>query len=379
MENTNWSYPTEIRFGIGRSDEIVEACSLHGIKNPLFVTDRGLLSLKTTVEVLNKIKLKLPVTVFSDVDSNPTEVNLEAGIKVFIDGDHDGVIAFGGGSAIDLGKLIAFMAVQSIAVWEFEDISDWWKKANSSGIKPIIAIPTTAGTGSEVGRAAVLTNSLLKKKKIIFHPKILPSLVICDPSLTVTMPKFLTAGTGLDAFAHCLEAYCSPFYHPMSNGIALEGIKLIKDNLSRAYNVSTDIVARSNMMAAALMGAVAFQKGLGAIHALSHPIGALYNTHHGMTNAVLMPFVLEFNKCQIRTKIENLANYLRIEDGFDGFMLYINRLAKELEIPVTLSGLGIDQLDYNSIIEGALSDPSRFGNPRKLNSENLRHLLGIAQ
>ena len=296
----NWSYPTSIRFGAGRIVEIVDACKTIGITKPLLVTDRGLAKLDITVRTLDLLsKAGLGRSIFSEVDPNPTEINATAGIKMFIEGKHDGVIAFGGGSGIDLGKLVAFMIGQKRPIWDFEDIDNWWTRAETNKIMPIIAIPTTAGTGSEVGRASVITNSQTKKKKIIFHPKFLPKIVICDPELTVGMPSSITAGTGMDAFAHCLEAYCSPHYHPMSQGIALEGMKLVKENLPIVFKDRNNMTGRANMMSAAIMGATAFQKGLGAIHSVSHPIGAVHNTHHGTTNAVVMREVLLMNRSAI--------------------------------------------------------------------------------
>ncbi|MEO1379043.1 MAG: iron-containing alcohol dehydrogenase, partial [Pseudomonadota bacterium] len=292
----NWSYPNPIRFGAGRIAEIGEACKSVGIKRPLLVTDRGLAQNEITEKTLRLMdEAGLGRVVFAEVDPDPTDKNAEEGVKVYKDGSHDGVIAFGGGSGLDLGKTIAFMSGQTRPVWDFEDIGDWWTRADPDGIAPVIAVPTTAGTGSEVGRASVITNPETQEKKIIFHPKMLPVVVIADPELTVGMPKFITAGTGLDAFAHCVEAYSSPHYHPMSQGIALEGMRLVKDYLPRAYADPNDLEARAQMMSAAAMGATAFQKGLGAIHALSHPIGAVHHTHHGTTNAVVMQPVLRFN------------------------------------------------------------------------------------
>ena len=309
--SVNWSYPTNIKFGPGRIQELGEVCLALNIKNPLLVTDKGLAGLEITENAVNILKSSgFQGRVFSDVDPNPNEINLEAGIIDYQKGNHDGVIAFGGGSGIDLGKMIAFMAGQTRPIWDFEDIGDWWTRADSNVIAPIVAVPTTAGTGSEVGRASVITNSETHEKKIIFHPKVLPSAVICDPELTVGMPSFITAGTGLDAFAHCVEAFSSPHYHPMSQGIAVEGMKLVIQNLPIAYNDPGNIEARSHMMSAAMMGATAFQKGLGAIHALSHPIGAIYNTHHGTTNAVCMPAVLDMNADKISDRFNQVSSYL---------------------------------------------------------------------
>ena len=374
--NANWSYPTAIRFGAGRISEIADACFVAGIKKPLLVTDRGLAGMEITQKTLNLLDdAGLGRAIFADVDPNPNEKNAAAGVAAYKAGNHDGVVAFGGGSGLDLGKVVAFLAGQSRPIWDFEDIDDWWTRANSDVIAPIVAIPTTAGTGSEVGRASVITNSITQQKKIIFHPKFLPTVVICDPELTVGMPKFITAGTGLDAFAHCVEAYCSPHYHPMSQGMALEGMRLVKEYLPRAYSDGTDLEARSHMMSAAAMGATAFQKGLGAIHALSHPIGAIYHTHHGTTNAVCMPAVLQFNKPAIKDTLAEAANYLGISGGFVGFCKFVDELNDSLAIPKSLAGLGIENPDIDRIVSGALIDPSTGGNPIKMTEENTRKLI----
>ncbi|MDP5366592.1 MAG: iron-containing alcohol dehydrogenase [Paracoccaceae bacterium] len=372
----NWSYPTAIRFGAGRIAELAEACAAAGIKKPLLVTDKGLASLPITAAALDLMDAAgLGRAMFADVDPNPTEINLAAGVAAYKAGGHDGVIAFGGGSGLDLGKAVAFMAGQTRPVWDYEDIGDWWTRADAAAIAPIVAVPTTAGTGSEVGRASVLTNSVTHEKKIIFHPKILPSVVISDPELTVGMPKAITAGTGMDAFAHCLEAYCSPHFHPMSAGIALEGMRLVKDYLPRAYADGTDIEARGQMMAAAAMGAVAFQKGLGAIHALSHPIGAVHHTHHGTTNAVVMQPVLRFNRAAIEARIEQAAAYLGIDGGFDGFYAFVGELNATLGIPANLTALGVTNPDLEALTASALQDPSTGGNPVEMTAENTRKLL----
>ena len=374
--SANWSYPTAYKLGAGRIKELADACKSLGMKKPLLVTDRGLAPMEITRHALDILdEAGLGRAIFAEVDPNPTEKNLEAGIKAFRDGGHDGVVAFGGGSGLDLGKCVAFMVGQTRPVWDFEDIGDWWTRADVEGIAPIVAVPTTAGTGSEVGRASVITNSETHVKKIIFHPKFLPGVVIADPQLTVGMPKAITAGTGMDAFAHCLEAYCSPFYHPMSAGIALEGMRLVKEYLPRAYRDGTDIEARTNMMAAAAMGAVAFQKGLGAIHSLSHPIGAVYHTHHGMTNAVVMPPVLRFNREAIEERIERAAAYLGISGGFDGFYDYVLQLRAELNVPENLTAMGIPQDRLDELAAAALDDPSTGGNPVKMTLESMRALL----
>lgn len=372
----NWSYPTSIRFGAGRISEIADACVAAGIKKPLLITDRGLANMDITTKTLDLLEAAgLGRAIFADVDPNPNEKNAAAGVKAYNEGEHDGVVAFGGGSGLDLGKLVAFMAGQTRPLWDFEDIGDWWTRADAAAIAPIVAVPTTAGTGSEVGRASVITNSETAQKKIIFHPKFLPSVVICDPELTVGMPNFITAGTGLDAFAHCVEAFCSPHYHPMSQGMALEGMRLVKEYLPRAYADGTDIEARAHMMSAAIMGATGFQKGLGAIHALSHPIGAIYHTHHGTTNAVCMPAVLQFNKPAITGVIDDATKYLGIAGGFDGFCAYVDELNASLGIPQKLSGLGIENPDIERIVAGALIDPSTGGNPIEMTQENTTKLL----
>jgi len=374
--SVNWSYPTAIRFGAGRIKELADACIAAGIKRPLLVTDKGLANLPITLNALDILEQAgLGRSMFSDVDPNPNEINLAAGIEAFKAGGHDGVVAFGGGSGLDLGKLVAMMAGQTRPVWDFEDVGDWWTRADADAIFPNVAVPTTAGTGSEVGRAGVITNSKSHVKKIIFHPKVLPSVVICDPELTVGMPKIITVGTGMDALAHCLEAYSSPFYHPMSQGIALEGMRLVKENLPIVVADPQDIEARGHMMSAAAMGATAFQKGLGAVHAISHPIGALYNTHHGMTNAVVIPPVLRMNRPEIEERIARAADYLGISGGFDGFYDYMLALRADLGVPDKLRDLGVGTDRLEEIAKMALEDPSAGGNPVTLTTRNVIALL----
>ena len=372
----NWSYPTAVRFGAGRISELGEACAAAGISRPLLVTDRGLAGLPITDRAREIMAAAgLGDALFAEVDPNPNEINLAAGVAAYRAGGHDGVIAFGGGSGLDLGKMVAFMAGQTRPVWDFEDIGDWWTRADADAIAPIIAIPTTAGTGSEVGRASVITNSQTHVKKIIFHPKVLPSIVIADPELTVGMPKFITAGTGLDAFAHCVEAYSSPHYHPMSQGIALEGMRLVTTYLPRAYATPDDLEARAHMMSAAAMGATAFQKGLGAIHAMSHPVGAVFNTHHGTTNAVCMPAVLAFNADAIRDRFDQAAAYLGIDGGFDGFCEFVQQFNDSFAIPRTLTEMGVSADRLDDLVAMALEDPSCGGNPVELTADGLRGLF----
>ncbi|SMC35301.1 4-hydroxybutyrate dehydrogenase/hypothetical protein [Fulvimarina manganoxydans] len=372
----NWSYPTAVRFGAGRIKEIGAACEAAGMKRPLLVTDRGLADMdvtKTTLALLRDAGFKADL--YAEVDPNPTDRNVDAALKVYREGGYDGVVAFGGGSGLDLGKTVAFMAGQTRPLWDFEDIGDWWTRADPAGIHPIVAVPTTAGTGSEVGRAGVITNTETNEKKIIFHPKMLPAVVICDPELTIGLPPKLTAGTGLDAFAHCVEAYSSPHFHPMSQGIALEGMRLVKDYLPRAYRDGTDIEARAQMMAAAAMGATAFQKGLGAIHAISHPVGAMHHTHHGMTNAVCMPAVLHFNAEAIEGRFTLAAAYLGIEGGFAGFQAFVDTFNDALGVPKTLTELGVSNPDIDALTRSALADPSCGGNPITMTEENTRALI----
>lgn len=374
----NWSYPTAIKFGPGRIRELAEHCRAAGITRPLLVTDRGLAGLPITRAALDVLEAGgLGRAIFSEVDANPTEANMQAGIAAYRGGWHDGVVAFGGGSGLDLGKMVALMARQdsSLSVWDLEDIGDWWTRAEAGAIAPVIAVPTTAGTGSEVGRAGVLTDSATHRKKIIFHPALMPKVTICDPELTVGMPKFITAGTGMDALAHCLEAYCSPFYHPMSQGIALEGMRLVFENLPKVYAEPGDLEGRAHMMSAAAMGAVAFQKGLGAIHSLSHPVGAVYNTHHGTTNAVVMPMVLDFNRGAIEDRIARAAAYLGIAGGFDGFRAAVMDLRAELGIPANLTAMGVEAARLDELTEMALADPSCGGNPVAMTRENTRALF----
>ena len=373
MENINWNYPTSIWFGLDRIKEIQKACDELKINNPLIVTDPGILK----TDIIKKINssLKNEANIFSEVQSNPTGANVEEGVKFFNKENHDGVIAVGGGSGMDTGKGIAFMSKQQRPLWDFEDIGDWWTRARADVIFPIIAIPTTAGTGSETGRASVFTNELTKEKKIIFHPKMLPSKVILDPYLTVPLPPSLTAFTGMDALAHCLEAYSSEIFHPLSQGIALEGMKIIKDNLVKVFNNGNDIEARANMLVTSCMGSIAFQKGLGAIHSLSHPVGAIYNTHHGLTNAVFMPYVLKRNEKAIKNKITDLSKYLNLPNpSFQSFLDWVIDLRKLLKIPHTLKDLIHEDSKLEIMSEMALNDPSTASNPIKLEKNDFLNL-----
>jgi alcohol dehydrogenase len=372
----NWSYPTSVRFGAGRIAELGDACRAAGIARPLLVTDSGLAKLPITERALGILReAGFEPGLFSDVKPNPVESNLVAGVEAFRAGGHDGVVAFGGGSGLDMGKLVAFMAGQTRPVWDFEDVGDWWTRADASGIAPIVAVPTTAGTGSEVGRAGVVTHEGTHTKKVIFHPLMMPKVVICDPELTVGMPPAITAGTGMDALAHCLEAYCAPFYHPMADGIAVDGMRLVFENLPRAVADGSDLTARAHMMSAAAMGATAFQKGLGAVHALSHPVGALYDTHHGMTNGVFLPHVLAFNRIALEDRIGRLAGYLRIEGGFDGFLRAILDLRRRTGVPHTLGSLKVDGAQRDRIAEMAIEDPTAGGNPVPLTADGAKHIF----
>ncbi len=359
----NWSYPTSIRFGAGRISELAEACQSAGMKRPLLVTDPGIAALPMMDEVLSVAKTNgLEIGLFSDITANPNELDVMAGVKVYLDGNYDGVVAFGGGSGLVAGKAIAFMAHQELPIWDFEDIGDRWTCANADVIPPIIAVPTTSGTGSEVGRASVITNSETHIKKVIFHPKMMPSIVIADPALTVGLPKMLTAATGMDALAHCLEAYCAPGYHPMADGIAVEGIKMVHKALPRVVAEPTDIEARGDMLVASSMGATAFQKGLGSIHALSHPFGGIYGAHHGALNGVIMPYVLLANRPAIEAKVDYLATVIGVK-AFDGFYDWILSLRSKIGIPNTLKDLGINDPDYDRIGAIAIEDPTHSGNP----------------
>ena len=373
MKNMNWNYPTNVWFGPDRSQQIQQACDALGIKNPLIVTDPGLLQTLIIDEINSNLSSK--TNVYSDVQGNPTGSNVTNGVKVFLEGNHDGVIAIGGGSGMDAGKGIAFLAHQSRPLWDFEDIGDWWTRADSDVIKPIIAIPTTAGTGSEVGRAGVFLNEDNHKKKIIFHPKMLPQIAILDPSLTINLPKGITAGTVMDALAHCLEAYSSPFYHPMAEGTALEGLRLVKENIQEVYHNGKNIEARAHMLVASMMGAAAFQKGLGAIHSITHPVNSLYHTHHGTTNGTVMPFVLNYNRSTIEDKFLRLANFLDIKGGFDGIVQWVIDLKKEMEIPETLKDMGVQPGDEVKLAPLAQEDPSTGGNPLEMTEEKFQELI----
>jgi alcohol dehydrogenase class IV len=369
----NWNYPTSVKFGCGRIQELPDHCKALGMKRPLLVTDPGLAGLPMIKDAIARNEAAgIPTGLFSEVQGNPIGKNVDDGLKVYREGKHDGVIAFGGGSALDAAKAIALMTGQKRPIWDFEDIGDWWTRVDPAGIAPIIAVPTTSGTGSEVGRASVITDESTHTKKIIFHPKMLPSIVIDDPELTVGLPAHVTAATGMDALSHCLEAYCAPGFHPMADGIALEGMRLIQENLPTAVKDGRNLVARANMMIAATMGATAFQKGLGGMHAIAHPLGALYNTHHGLTNAVIMPYVLAFNRKAIDERMTRLARFMGLANpGFDAVQKWILDLRQEIKIPHTLKEIGVDDLRVDEIAKMAEADPSAGGNPIKVGAKEL--------
>ena len=361
----NWNYPTAIRFGAGRVAELPDACRTLGIEAPLLVTDPGLAGLPMIAKAKAAcIAAGLRCEVFSDLQGNPVEANVTAGVTAFRKGSHDGVIAFGGGSALDTGKAVALMVGQTRPIWDFEDREDWYTRVNVAGMAPTIAVPTTSGTGSEVGRASVITDMRDHTKKIIFHPRMQPALVICDPELTLGLPPHVTAAVGMDALSHNLEAYCSPFYHPMAEGIAVEGMRLIKDWLPVAVKDGANLEARAHLMIASSMGATAFQKGLGAMHSLSHPCSAHFDTHHGLTNAVVMPYVLAWNRKAIAEKMTRLAAFLGLQQqSFDGVLQWILDLRREIGIPETLAGLNVNAEHVDSLSQQAFEDPSTGGNP----------------
>ena len=371
-----WNFPTRVIAGAGRIAELPEACRTYGITRPLLVTDRGLAQTDLIAGIVRRVRdAGIPISVFSDVKANPTESNLYAGVAAFKAGGHVGVIAVGGGSALDIGKCVAFMVAQSRPVWDFEDVGDWWTRANTDGVAPIIAVPTTAGTGSEVGRAGVITREDTHEKKIIFHPLMMPKIAIEDPELAVGLPPFMTMATGMDALAHCFEAYCVHAFHPLADGVALEGIKIIDMYLPRAVENGRDLEARAYMFAAASMGATAFQKGLGAIHSISHPVGARYDTHHGLTNGVVFPYVLACNRAAIADKIPHIARTLDLPGrDFDAVLAWILAFRNKLGVPHTLAELGVMEADARMIAADAVKDPTAGANPRQLTEAEFEQL-----
>lgn len=375
--NANWNYPNSIRTGAGRISELAEACKSLNMKAPLLITDPGLAALSMIDDaVISCNKSGLRCGLFSNIQGNPTGQNVEDGVVAYKAGEHDGVIAFGGGSALDAAKAVALMVGQTAPLWDFEDVGDNWTRVNESGVAPIVAVPTTAGTGSEVGRASVITDESSHVKRIIFHPLMLPSLVILDPNLTTGLPSHITAATGMDALSHNLEALCSPFYHPMAEGIAVEGIRLVKEYLPRAVTDGQDLEARSQMLVASSMGATAFQKGLGGMHAIAHSLGALYGSHHGLLNAILMPYVLKANRAEIEERIERLSRYLGLADcSFDGFMSWVLDMRKSLEIPHALSMIDIDETQTELVGQMSAVDPSAGGNPIAFSAEQYSEIF----
>ena len=373
----NWNYPTPIRFGPGRIDELARTCREFGIERPLLVTDPGLAAMPMVTDAARSCRdAGLACEVFADVRANPVESNVSEGVRAWRDGGHDGVIGFGGGSALDAAKAVALMAGQTRPLWDFEDREDWWTRADADGIAPVVAVPTTSGTGSEVGRASVITDVRDHTKKIIFHPKMMPVAVIADPALTVGLPASVTAAVGMDALSHNLEAWCSPVFHPMAHGIALEGMRLVKEWLPAACENGADLAARSCMQVASTMGATAFQKGLGAMHSMSHPCGAVYDTHHGLTNAVVMPYVLEFNRASIEDKMAALARYLGLSGtGFEAVERWILELRDRIGIPHTLAEIGVPSEAASRLAPMALVDPSSATNPVTLTTPALESLF----
>jgi alcohol dehydrogenase class IV len=372
----NWNYPTTIWAGPGRIVELPKACAAAGIRRPLIVTDEGLIGAPMIRQALAALK---DAALFGAVRGNPALSHVEAGLRAYRAGGHDGVVAFGGGSALDAGKVVAFMSGQTRPLWDFEDIGDWWTRADPAGIAAVVAVPTTAGTGSEVGRAGVILNEETHQKKIIFHPQMMPRIVIADPELTVGLPPGVTAATGIDAFVHCFEAFCAPGFHPLADGVALEGMRIIHRFLPRAYANGKDIEARAQMLAAASMGATAFQKGLGGVHAIAHPVGSWFNTHHGLTNAVILPYVVTYNRNAIAGKTDVIARVLDLPTrGFDGFLAWVIEMRRELGIPHSLADLGVSADKAAIIGREAAIDPSAGGNPIPVDAAQLEHIFRAA-
>ena len=376
----NWNYPTSIRFGAGRIKELSDACKSVGMKNPLLITDPGLAALPMVNNAIARNNANgLPTGLFSNVKPNPVSKNVDDGVKAYLAGGHDGVIAWGGGSGVDAAKAVALMVGQTGSIWDFEDVGDNWTRVNADGVAPIVAVPTTSGTGSEVGRASVIVNEETHTKKVIFHPTMLPQVVICDPELVTGLPPALTAYTGMDALVHCFEAYCAPGYHPMAEGIALEGMRLVQQWLPAAVKDGSDIEARTHMMSAAAMGATAFQKGLGAVHSLSHPVGSIYDTHHGLTNAVFMPYVMNFNRPAIEGQMDLLARYLNLPgSGFSAVMDWVLELRQTFNIANTPVDLGVEENRLYELSEMAANDPTAGGNPIPVGTNEMKVMYQAA-
>ena len=376
----NWNYPTPIRFGAGRIKELSDACKSVGMKNPLLITDPGLAALPMVSDAIARNNADgLPTGLFSNVKPNPVSKNVDDGVKAYLAGGHDGVIAWGGGSGVDAAKAVALMVGQTSTIWDFEDVGDNWTRVNVDGVAPIVAVPTTSGTGSEVGRASVIANEETHTKKVIFHPTMLPQVVICDPELVTGLPPALTAYTGMDALVHCFEAYCAPGYHPMAEGISLEGMRLVQQWLPAAVKDGSDIEARAHMMSAAVMGATAFQKGLGAVHSLSHPVGSVYDTHHGLTNAVFMPYVMNFNRPAIEDRMDLLAQYLDLPgSGFSAVMDWVLELRQTFNIANTPVDLGVEENRLHELSEMAANDPTAGGNPIPVGTNEMKVMYQAA-
>ena len=379
MTQADWNYPTQIHVGPGRRVELADYCQSLKIQRPLIVTDRMLLGLPLVQEVLAALSAAgLAPGVFSEVNGNPTGSEVGAGCQAYRAGGHDGVLAIGGGSAMDVGKTIAVMAHQRCALFDLEDIGDQWQRADASVIQPIIAVPTTAGTGSEVGRAALIVETETTRKVIIFHPQMLPKIVLLDADFTVGLPPHLTAATGMDALSHLLEAFCSPVFHPMAEGIARQGMVIVRDYLIRAVANGADLDARTQMQIASMMGATAFQKGLGAMHALAHPLGAYHNAHHGLLNAILMPFVLQANLSVIEAPLASLARHLEVGSTYEDFLAWVLALRDEVGIPHRLTEAISETVDVPAIARAAILDPSAATNPIQFKAMDYERVLRAA-
>lgn len=371
MHTSNWHYPTSIRVGAGRVRELPDACRASGIRRPLLITDRDLGGLPMIQQALDDCRRELgQCGLFDQVKGNPTGGNVAAGLQAYREGGHDGVIAFGGGSALDAAKAVALMTGQSRPLWDFEDIGDNHLRADPDGIAPLVAVPTTAGTGSEVGRAAVITDEQARVKRTLLHIRMMPRVAILDARLTLGLPAQLTAATGMDALTHCMEAWCSPAWHPMAEAVSVKGLQMIQEHLPRVVRDGQDLEAREQMLVASSLGAAAFQRGLGGVHAIAQSLGALYDHHHGLLNAILLPYVLLANQPAVQRQMDDLAHYLRLpKSGFSGVMDWLLALREDSGIPHSLAALGIDEHDAELVGRMAYADGCSHTNPIRHDAE----------
>ena len=373
MQITRFSFPTTIHFGPGARRLVAEHLKQQGVKRPLIVTDKGLAALPILKEFGNLLT-GLSVSIFPGVYGNPTKRQVDEGVKAFKSHNADAVIGFGGGAALDVAKAVALMAVHEGDVLEYA-----WDHPNvrpvTNALPHFIALPTTSGTGSEVGRSSVISHDETHVKKIIFNPVLLAKAVFADPELTIDLPAGVTAATGMDALTHNVESYLSPAYHPLCDGIALEGARIAAHALETAVTMPKDIAARSDMMMASLMGAIAFQKDLGAVHSCAHALGTVVDMHHGLANGIMIDHVMRFNIDAAERKMAELARVCGAGNTAESFVDWLVELKARIGIPAKLGGKGVTAAHVPRLVEVAVKDTCHQTNPKPVSAADFERLF----